>query len=686
MLWAHQDINMKQMYHLNNDPVSRDKIKWLRRDPKTLTGWKEWQKFFKEQFNIKFIPDVREYTCLVGDWDEDFESIGVKRRTWRRAKIVPYKNRKYNKYLVYLFKCIWHNRFNEEKRHIYINRLLQSKIGFIAALQYVDSHWYSKPKSFIDKCWIRHKKNGNIMNPRVFETKRVYIPKGTSKWRPLGVPKLWERTSLHLLTKVLMFILADSIDPTQHGITTKGTNTAWREVLSKGINWENIYEYDLKGFFDNVNNLIASMMLVRSFWDTMSERARTYKMEIQSYFFELIKNNSYMTLGTLNKDPLFKFMTRINESRPKWPLKTSEEQLAGDIVRTREADKSGEYREKVLKDLVSGTLGHTRKGLPQGGPHSPLMSMMEKTMYHGKMPWEKYPLTNHIQYVDDGITDVEVRSNPESGTEIQPLKSGWVKRDGQWIKPLKFLGLVYNGLENAIAASTRNGASLRFEGPVLDLILKKLNLKELDWQKITSSKYWGWIMSRLYQDSWVDSKFSRRIWRIPYDSNFQPIWYKIAKYANRAELVGRVWTEEIEELEIEYKNIHSHSVNAYIIGRAKWTDPRNGEAIDMTNKSSVLCNLFLDRRGWKNIPVDPVNEYRRRYRMLQMDERMIPLIIRKNGIDANRRLFRDYKEFRKYLQKGNVPIRNMCSIISMELNKTKIFNTRKVRGIFIRRS
>jgi hypothetical protein len=45
---------------------------------------------------------------------------------------------------------------------------------------------------------------------------------------------------------------------------------------------------------------------------------------------------------------------------------------------------------------------------------------------------------------------------------------------------LKFLGLVYNGTENTLKASTRDGASLRFEGPVLDLILKKLNLKELN--------------------------------------------------------------------------------------------------------------------------------------------------------------------------------------------------------------
>jgi hypothetical protein len=53
----------------------------------------------------------------------------------------------------------------------------------------------------------------------------------------------------------------------------------------------------------------------------MSERARTYKMEIQSFMFELVKNTTAFdkvnTLGILNTDYLFKFITRLNESRPK---------------------------------------------------------------------------------------------------------------------------------------------------------------------------------------------------------------------------------------------------------------------------------------------------------------------------------------------------------------------------------
>lgn len=41
----------------------------------------------------------------------------------------------------------------------------------------------------------------------------------------------------------------------QHGfLPNRGTLTAWRDVLLKAINAPDIYEYDYKGFFDNVNS------------------------------------------------------------------------------------------------------------------------------------------------------------------------------------------------------------------------------------------------------------------------------------------------------------------------------------------------------------------------------------------------------------------------------------------------
>jgi len=45
---------------------------------------------------------------------------------------------------------------------------------------------------------------------------------------------------------------------------------------------------------------------------------------------------------------------------------------------------------------------------------------------------------------------------------------------------LKFLGLTYHGEQNLLQASTRNGASLKFEGEVVELLKKKLNMVTID--------------------------------------------------------------------------------------------------------------------------------------------------------------------------------------------------------------
>lgn len=49
-------------------------------------------------------------------------------------------------------------------------------------------------------------------------------------------------------------------------------------------------------------------------------------------------------------------------------------------------------------------------------------------------------------------------------------KSGWVRNE-EWVKPLRFLGLEYDGRENQLRSQTRSGKSLLFdkEGLIEDL-------------------------------------------------------------------------------------------------------------------------------------------------------------------------------------------------------------------------
>jgi hypothetical protein len=48
-----------------------------------------------------------------------------------------------------------------------------------------------------------------------------------------------------------------------------------------------------------------------------------------------------------------------------------------------------------------------------------------------------------------------------------------VKRKGEWLKPLKFLGLEYDGVHDIFRAHTRNGSQLEFNKQELIMDLEK---------------------------------------------------------------------------------------------------------------------------------------------------------------------------------------------------------------------
>jgi hypothetical protein len=69
-------------------------------------------------------------------------------------------------------------------------------------------------------------------------------------------------------------------------------------------------------------------------------------------------------------------------------------------------------------------------------------------------------------YGDDGLfagNEFVVIMDPDKfgslGIRMHPDKSGWVKRDGKWLKPLKFLGMIYDGEKDEWRADTRGRAA-----------------------------------------------------------------------------------------------------------------------------------------------------------------------------------------------------------------------------------
>lgn len=126
------------------------------------------------------------------------------------------------------------------------------------------------------------------------------------------------------------------------------------------------------------------------------------------------------------------------------------------------------------KVYATPTMG---KGVPQGSSFGPLLAMLVKSVYIDQPAIYREPL-KHIQYVDDGITDVPVKGEPNyAGCHIEPSKSGYVKKDGQWLKPLKFLGLSYDGVTDTLKSQTRKGANLVLSDDIRYMLMYKLNMK-----------------------------------------------------------------------------------------------------------------------------------------------------------------------------------------------------------------
>lgn len=145
-----------------------------------------------------------------------------------------------------------------------------------------------------------------------------------------------------------------------------------------------------------------------------------------------------------------------------------------------------EFKKETYVEEEVGIESQSIKGLPQGLPTSPYLTILALETYLVRTSKEKI-----IMYADDGLffgkgpapleSDL-LRDNPEMGIIFNREKSRWVKRENKWEIALKFLGMTFDG--KTLAAATRPKEKIKKSTketiPAASLVYDKENLVKID--------------------------------------------------------------------------------------------------------------------------------------------------------------------------------------------------------------
>jgi hypothetical protein len=474
------------------------------------------------------IPNVKHFGIEVKEYNMIFEFFGIAKKNNPIIEISPYKNAKFNIYMERQIRRLRKLKSNPKKFFAVSWFLMKnSKVFRVSAINKTMKRWYKEiPFGVVMKAdrgvnRILKNEDSNL------SYRRVYIPKGENDHRPLGVPDVEWRIVLQMTNNFLYIFLEDIFLKSQHGfLPNKGTLTAWVEVL-KISKAKYIYEYDLKQFFPSVNNnkifdhlISLGTPLTFSSWleainarqpilptkellDESGVKKATFKLDMIS---DPSLNFTKLT-GVLLK--VGKHIVFVKRQLPPLPRvrnnKVTEEWLLYEKAR------SLNWKGPDLKDVIkvsrkladSWTVKPQFNGVPQGSNTGPLLSLIALIDFLKQQP--------SVSYADDGVfygdEPFEILDRPEWGVNLHPEKSGWVKKDGNWLKPLKFLGLTWDG--SSLRAETRKGSKLVADNmkAAFSLLtsnsLRSLSGKyALTWDSILEAQFGGTLISKLYNGTW----------------------------------------------------------------------------------------------------------------------------------------------------------------------------------------
>jgi len=287
-----------------------------------------------------------------------------------------------------------------------------------------------------------------------------------------------------------------------------GTLTAIKDFIEKVRGAKFIYEFDIKGFFNNVNILKVIQAL------------RDRGMPTN----EALNFRNILCSAPINLDFYDKSTIKTDYDK-----KLAIRNIMVNNVESPYMDRnSREYDYDFLEwDTNSDAL---YAGLPQGAAPSTILSILALADWFKELSSKGIKL---LMYADDGMlySDNEFEPFPPQKFEFAEEKSGWVK-GVENKEEIKFLGVIYNFKTGIIRGATRSGSTLEFgveQKNLFDYLRKIVPGSYTDMMgALVRSNVFGLALSKLYGGKFGKLEYSEDI-----KYNSRSYW---ARYHNLNEL------------------------------------------------------------------------------------------------------------------------------------------------------